>query len=151
MALVTLNGADWGFDDTCFVCGGANGHGLGLAYALDDGGEAPRVVATFTPAPQHTGAPNTVHGGVVSAVLDDGMAWCVVAIVRRLGLTRRAEVEFARPLRPGRTYAVECGVEERDGDRAITRGAVRDADGRVCATMRAEFALLPEDTPRGGS
>ncbi len=53
-------------DLPCFGCGPANADGLQLKSFLDDG----RVVAEFTPWPQHDNGLGFLNGGIISTVLD---------------------------------------------------------------------------------
>jgi acyl-coenzyme A thioesterase PaaI-like protein len=52
----------------CFVCGIDNPIGLHLAFYTDDDG---RCIAHFHPKPEHQGYPGQLHGGIISALLDE--------------------------------------------------------------------------------
>ena len=55
----------------CFVCGDSNPRGLRMRFQR----EGELVVARFTPEADHQGYDDRVHGGVLSAVLDEMMVW----------------------------------------------------------------------------
>lgn len=143
MTRTLLDNAQWDFGTNCFVCEPRNERGLGVPFYLDD--EANRVVAEFTPQPHHSGAPMFAHGGVSMALLDEGMAWAVIAIARRMGVTRHCETTFLRPLRVGKPYLVSCWVEPSEGTACAAGGEVTDAGGNTCVGVRAEFTLLTEE------
>ncbi|HEX3607469.1 MAG TPA: PaaI family thioesterase [Candidatus Dormibacteraeota bacterium] len=108
-ALVELDDA-WLNDRTefqrNFVHGAANPHGLHIQYRLErprsDAGPDPGlpphlVVGEWTPDPVlHVGFPGVVHGGLVSAVLDDVMGRSPL-LLRRWVVTGRLEVRYRGP------------------------------------------------------
>ncbi|MCG2722084.1 MAG: PaaI family thioesterase [Thermodesulfovibrionales bacterium] len=56
-------------DRYCFVCGEENENGLRLFFTLLDG----KICAEFTFSKVHQGYKDIVHGGLLSAVLDEAM------------------------------------------------------------------------------
>ncbi len=128
------------FETRCFVCDQENEGGLRQRFFMDD--ELGRVVAEFVPSADHSGAPNYAHGGVSMAILDDAMAWAIIAIKDRFGLTRKAEVEFFRPVLVGRAYEVEAWVESFEGRSLVARAELRSADGKLCVAAKASYTVL---------
>ena len=128
------------FDTRCFVCDQENEGGLRQRFFLDD--EIGRVVAEFIPSADQSGAPNYAHGGVSMAILDDAMAWAIIAIKDRFGLTRRAEVEFHRPVLVGRGYEVQAWVESFEGRSLVARAELRSSEGKLCVAAKAGYTVL---------
>jgi acyl-coenzyme A thioesterase PaaI-like protein len=62
----------------CFVCGIENPIGLKLRFYTDDEG---RCIARFRPKPEHQGYPGQLHGGIISALLDEPTQISVLASV----------------------------------------------------------------------
>src|SRR6266851_3902380 len=58
---------------SCFVCGLNNP--LGMKLDLETDGQIVR--ARFLPRPEHVGFRETIHGGLISTVLDEAMVWAV--------------------------------------------------------------------------
>ncbi|HPM83414.1 MAG TPA: PaaI family thioesterase [Candidatus Anammoximicrobium sp.] len=88
----------------CFVCGLANGHGLGLEFRLDEEGA---VEATFACPGVFEGYPATLHGGVICALLDGAMTNCLFAH-GHAGVTAELRVRFRHPViteRPAKVRA----------------------------------------------
>ena len=130
----------FGFDSSCFVCDPENEAGMRQRFYFDD--DTRRVVAEFAPTADLSGAPNYAHGGASMAVLDDAMAWAIIAAEERFGVTRRVETDFVRPVNLGRAYAVEAWVESHE-DRSIeARAEIRDAKGRVCVATKGVYTVL---------
>lgn len=143
MARRLLTRDDLAIDTCCFVCDPANEGGLHIEFFLDE--EAHRVLAEYTPAPTHEGAPGVIHGGVLGAILDDAMAWAVNVLSGSFGLTRSAEIEYSRIVRAGEQYSVTAWISEIGQRRAATTAELRDSEDRLCCGTRAEFALISHE------
>src|SRR4051812_40973160 len=75
---------------TCFVCGESNPIGFKLRLETDG-----RVVQTrLIPRSEHTGFKGTVHGGLVSTVLDEIMAWACAVQTKRFAFCAELNVRF---------------------------------------------------------
>lgn len=130
----------FGFDSRCFVCDQDNEGGMRQRFYLDD--ERGRIVAEFKPSADHSGAPNYAHGGAAMAVLDDAMAWAIIALKERFGVTRRVETVFARPVKIDVPHSVEAWVESFEERSLVARGELRDPKGRACVSARATYTVL---------
>ena len=122
------------------MCDQDNEGGLRQRFFLDD--ELNRVVAEFVPSADHSGAPNYAHGGVTMAVLDEAMAWAIIAMKERFGLTRKAEVEFIRPVPIGVAHEVQAWVESFEGRSLMARAELRNPEGKLCVAARASYIVL---------
>ncbi len=112
-------------------------------FYYDD--ESQRVVAEFVPTVVLSGAPNYAHGGASMAVLDDAMAWAIIAAKERFGVTQRVESDFVRPVRLGRAYAVEAWVESHEDRNVEARAEIYDSKGRVCVAAKGIYTVLTLD------
>lgn len=80
-------------EHNCFACGTLNTNGLGLALHL----EHERSWTELTLDRRFEGWEGIAHGGIVSTILDEVMAWSLVAS-DTWGVTARLAVEFRRPV-----------------------------------------------------
>ncbi len=83
-------------DHNCFGCGATNPWGLHLKFLAEPEGA---VYSNWTPAPNHQGYEGMVHGGIISTVFDEVMAWTISnagiwAVTGRLNTTFRKPVEI---------------------------------------------------------
>src|SRR5919112_1693310 len=101
-------------DHECFGCGDDNPIGLHLRFAADGDG----VKASFTPGPNHQGFGGIVHGGIISSILDEAMAWAT-AHAGFWAMTGDMRVRFRRPLNIGEPSVVTARVSGARG-RIIT-------------------------------
>ena len=128
-------------DHACFGCGDDNPIGLHLRFAP----EADGVKASFIPGPQHQGFQDVVHGGIISAVLDEAMAWAT-AHAGVWAVTGDMRVRFRRPLKIGELTTVVARVSGTRG-RLVTATAELqlDRDSSPVATASATFVRVDAD------
>lgn len=131
----------FGFESRCFVCDPENTGGMRQRFFLDR--ERERVVAEFAPTADHSGAPNYAHGGASMAVLDDAMAWVIIATKERFGLSRRVETEFVRPVMIGKAYKVEAWVESFEDRSLNARAELTSASsGKLCVASMGHYMVM---------
>lgn len=131
---------------SCFVCGKANPIGLNLAFESD----GRRVTATFVPRPEHVGFADTIHGGLVSTVLDEAMVWACGVRAGRFAYCAELTVRFRHPVRPGTRLEVVGELEEnRRGRLLLARGELREASGRVLASATGKYIPVPTEELTG--
>ncbi|GAC1355685.1 MAG: hypothetical protein NVSMB4_16720 [Acidimicrobiales bacterium] len=135
-----LDNAGWGFESNCFVCERSNAQGLQIPFAHDEDRDA--VVADFSVGADFSGAPAYVHGGVVSAVMDEAMAWAAIAVGGAFALTSELSLRFLRPVRVGRMYHVEATLTETTAQQIQAQAHLTDERERVCATATATLVPL---------
>jgi len=128
------------FASMCFVCDPENDDGMRQRFFLDE--ESQRIVAEFTPVPGFSGAPNYTHGGASMAVLDDAMAWAIIELKRRFGITRKCEVDFIRPVSIGAKHDVQAWVESFEERALVARSEMRNAEGKLCVAAKATYLVL---------
>src|SRR3954454_19180552 len=128
-------------DHACFGCGDDNPIGLRLRFAPDERG----VKAAFIPSPNHQGFQDLVHGGIISAVLDEAMAWAT-ARAGVWAVTGEMRVRFRQPLKIGEPTSVVARVSGARG-RFVTAAAElrRDCDSSPVATASATFVKVDAD------
>ncbi len=128
-------------DHACFGCGDDNPIGLHLRFAPEGDG----VKASFIPGPEHQGFHDVVHGGIISAVLDEAMAWAT-AHAGVWAVTGEMRVRFRQPLKIGEPTSVVARVSGTRG-RLVTAAAELqlDRDGSPIATSSATFVKVDAD------
>lgn len=122
---------------TCFGCGPQCEAGLHVLAHL----EGPEVVTRHVFAPHHSGAPGIVHGGLVSALLDDVLGY-LLYVLRHPGVTRRLEVDFLKPALIGTAYDVRARIDRREGRKVFVSGEGTDPDGVRAFQATGLFILV---------
>ena len=132
------------FEHWCFACGRLNPHGLHLDFDVS----RDRAQARFTGGQEHSGFEGTVHGGIVTALIDETMGWAIFH-EGVWGVTGRITVTFRQPVPVGVELLVTADVTKRTRRAMETHGDIRDPGGTVLAEADALFLLMPEKRRRG--
>ena len=111
----------------CFACGPRNPYGLKLHMERD----SDRVTAKFVALEEYQGFPGYLHGGVITALLDEVMSRVSIVTYNRWTITGGIDVHFRKP--------VPIGQE-------VTAIAEHVETNRRMVTSKAEL-LLPDGTP----
>lgn len=133
-------------DHNCFGCGRLNPHGLRLRFSIQEGERG--VWAAFTPRPEDEGYGGMVHGGIVTTLLDEAMAWAI-AVQGLWAVTAKIDVRFRSPVLIGLPLRAVGWVAADRGRLIETVGELRAAaDGGLLAEATATFARVSVDQER---
>jgi len=125
----------------CFVCGDGNPRGLDAKFSADEDGRVRLVTAIDACFEGYGGH---VHGGVVTALLDETAGWAATVALHRLCVAVELNITFRRPV-PGGTKVVVVGEPAgKEGRFFRARSAMSDADGKVLATAEGRFLPVAE-------
>jgi uncharacterized protein (TIGR00369 family) len=130
---------------TCFVCGRENALGLRTQWVND---RASGEVRARVEIPEHfNGYPGTVHGGILSALLDEAAVRTALLDggFDDLLVTAKLEVAFRRPTPTRTPVTVVARIARRAGTRVVAEAEVRLDDGTVTARAEALLARPPPD------
>ncbi|MGC8971933.1 MAG: PaaI family thioesterase [bacterium] len=120
----------------CFACGESNPIGLHLKFVKKDS----LVEAIFSPNDFHQGYPDIVHGGIVTTLLDEAMAYALEFNGYR-GLTVKLRVKFLKPLKPKDRYRIIGYLGKIRSKVASVYSEIRDVDNNIMAKAEALFFL----------
>ena len=113
-------------NDYCYVCGKDNPQGLAVDFDIDRGQKS--ITGRFTPRRQHQGYEGIIHGGILSALLDEAM----VKLAFSLGIpavTAEITVKFKFPAAPGEELQVSGRITKES--RRLIRATARIERGPI--------------------
>lgn len=125
----------------CLVCGIENAAGLrGRFFELKNG----ELVGVFRPRAEHQSYPGRLHGGVVSAILDETIGRAInMSDTHTWGVTVEFTVRFRKPVPLDREVRA-VGRITRDSSRVFEgTGEILLEDGTVAAEARGKYVKLP--------
>jgi acyl-coenzyme A thioesterase PaaI-like protein len=121
---------------SCFVCGEFNSKGLRLRFHTDGA----KVTTRFVADPSHCGFMHTVHGGIISTVMDELMAWVCIVHLKRFAFAAELNVRFLHPLKPGEEVIVDGWVTADKRGRIIeTTCEMKGLDGILIARGTGKY------------
>lgn len=132
------------WSDSCYVCGEANPLGLGVRFTV----AGDQVRTTTVLDPRYEGYPGHVHGGVVTALLDETVGWACTARCGRLFLTVELTVRFLKPVPAGRAITVVGRCDGEPNRIARGEGWIEDESGEILARASGTFFPLPPERNR---
>ncbi len=124
----------------CLVCGVENSMGLqGRFFELENG----ELAGVFTPREEHQSYPGRLHGGIVSAILDETIGRAVnMADSHTWGVTVEFSMRFRRPVPLDREVTAVARIT-RDTSRIFEgAGEIVLDDGVVAAEARGKYMKM---------
>ena len=123
----------------CFACGELNVHGMHLQLHVGDG----RCTTDLTLEERFQGWDGIAHGGIITTILDEVMAWALLDL-DSWGLTARLTVDFRLPVPVGRPLHAEGWIVERRRRLTRTQSRLVDAtSGAILAEADAAYIDAP--------
>jgi uncharacterized protein (TIGR00369 family) len=125
----------------CIVCGIENPAGLGAHfYELDDG----ELAGVFSPGEEHQGYPGRMHGGVVTALLDETIGRAVnIEEPGTWGVTLEFTVRFRRPVPVEGTVKAVARITKNSGRVFEGNGEIVLQDGSIAAEGCGKYLKMP--------
>lgn len=127
----------------CIICGTKNDASLNAGFYEVEG---EYIVTKFVPRYQHQSYPNRMHGGMISAVLDETIGRAImIKDPNQWGVTSELIVKFRKPVPLNQTlYCV--GKVIKEGTRTfVGSGFIEDQNGTLLAHGEATYVKLPLD------
>jgi uncharacterized protein (TIGR00369 family) len=126
----------------CLVCGLKNDGGLHAAFYEVASGE---LVALFTPREQHQSYPGRLHGGMVTAILDETIGRAVMISFEQdfWAVTVEFTTRFKKPVPLGVELKVVGRVGRQEGRIFEGSGEILLPDGEVAATATGKYMRMP--------
>ncbi len=124
----------------CVVCGARNSKGLQLRFRQESG----EVCADWVPAEGWESFQGTIHGGIVSTVLDEAMSQAVIANGWE-ARTAELQVRFRGRVSPGDRLQVRGWTVERKRRRILAEATLQTTQGTECAHAWATFLVPPQN------
>lgn len=128
-----LPNSDW-----CFVCGEANQAGLQTRFYIEDD----HVKAKLAAQPHHCGYQNTIHGGVIAAILDECMGWAAARAIGRMCLTAELTIRYIGTVPDNQELTVVTEVAKANRRLVKATGEIQGADGKIYARAEGKFTPL---------
>jgi acyl-coenzyme A thioesterase PaaI-like protein len=127
--------------EMCFVCGRSNPIGLYMRFYTDADG---CVYADYTPREEHQSYPNVMHGGLVTAMLDELIGrtaiasdlWC---------MTAKLEVRFKKPVPIGAPLKLKGEITRKTSRLLEGHGEIRLSDGSLAVEAHGTYIRIPHE------
>ena len=125
----------------CFVCGEENKRGLQTRFFS----EGCKAKAVFTPDQTLIGYEDTVHGGIICALLDEAMIWACYVSQGYYGITAEINVRFIKSLEIERQYVIIGNMLEDKGRLWIAESFIEDENEKDYAKAVGKVIPIHKD------
>lgn len=127
---------------SCFACGTKNPIGLNLRFYLSEGWVCSDVHLTE----HYAGWDNMAHGGIISTILDEIMAWALLYFKRGFFVTRRMEIKYVKPVLTGVPLLARGKLIAQQKENLITaQSELRDETGSILSRATGMFYQVPAE------
>lgn len=114
----------------CWICGEKNPRGLQLKFSLDKSTKS--IQTSFIPTETYQGYDGIVHGGILSALLDEAMA----KLAFELGynaVTATLNVRFKNPAKVREKLKIRGQITQANRRLVIAKATIHGEDGILIA------------------
>ncbi|MCJ7458520.1 MAG: PaaI family thioesterase [candidate division Zixibacteria bacterium] len=124
----------------CFVCGNLNDYGLKVDFFYDKG----IARAEYVAGEKFQGYKDILHGGIISALLDEVM---IKAVIARgiLVVTAEIQVKFIKPVKIGEKLFLEGKITGEQKKIFTAEGTVSNSKGEIVAAGKGRFFKVTEE------
>lgn len=126
----------------CIICGLDNDYGLRAPfYNMQDGS----VMTVFSYRAQHQSYPGRVHGGMITAMLDEmGLRalWADRGSEEQFGVTLSLDTKYRKPVPYGVELLGRGKIVKESGNFFTVKSEILDRDGKVLANGTVNYIKL---------
>lgn len=127
------------WDTKCFACGKNNPHGLHMKFYTHE----KRLFSQLLIPETKRGWDKLVHGGIISTVLDEIMAWTAIYLTKNIMLTKSISVDFINAVYTNTEIKLVGWIEQiKDQKEAVLKSELFNQKGDLCAKATGTYALF---------
>lgn len=129
----------------CICCSPENPIGLHLSF-YEDGDD---VLTQWRPSENFQGWVNTLHGGIISMLMDEVAGWVINRKLQTTGVTTRLEVKYRRPVLTDETLITVRGHIANQRCNIVTiQLTLENSKGEVCDEGEAVYYTFGTEKAR---
>ena len=126
----------------CFGCSPNNPFGLHLTF-FEDGDD---VVSTWQPKSCYQGWIDTIHGGILSTLIDEVCGWVVTRKKQTSGFTTGLNIKFRKAVSTDDPLlTIRARIEDQKRNMLFIHAEIKNNAGDICAEGEATYFLLGEE------
>jgi len=120
----------------CIGCCPTNPIGLHLQF-WEDGDD---IVTEWSPSKNYQGWVDTLHGGIISTLLDEVAGWVISRKLQTAGMTTSLNVKFIKPVYTTDTkITIRAHIKDRKRNFIIIHVVLANSKGEICDEADATY------------
>ena len=129
----------------CFGCAPDNPFGLHMEF-YEDGDD---IVSRWHPERNYQGWVDTMHGGVLSTLIDETCGWVVTRKMQTSGFTTNLNVKFRKAISTDDPLlTIRAHIEKQMRNLLFIHAEIQNSEGDLCVEGEAVYFLMPLDRAR---
>ncbi len=126
----------------CFGCNPNNEYGIKMEF-YEDGED---IVSFWKPSQNYQSWINTLHGGILSTIVDEAAGWVVFRKLQTSGVTSRLEVKYKKPVSSlDPMLTVRARLKEMKRHVAFIDVTIENSMGELCVEGSAVYFTFPKE------
>ncbi len=126
----------------CFGCAPNNPFGLHMEF-YEDGDD---IVSIWHPDRNFQGWVDTMHGGVLSTLIDETCGWVVTRKMQTSGFTTNLNVRFRKAISTDEPQlTIRARIEKQVRNILFIHAEITDAQGNLCTEGDATYFLMNQE------
>ena len=120
----------------CFGCCPTNPYGVHMEF-LEDGDD---VVSLWKPSTYYQGWLNTMHGGILSTLVDEISGWVVSRKLQTSGMTTHLDVHYRKAVSThDPQLTIRARITEMKRNIALIKVTIHNSNGELCVEGQATY------------
>lgn len=129
----------------CFGCAPNNPFGLHMEF-YEDGDD---IVSTWHPERNFQGWVDTMHGGVLSTLIDETCGWVVTRKMQTSGFTTSLNIRFRKAVSTNEPLlTIRAHITKQMRNILFIHAEICNSQGEVCTEGEATYFLMSEERAR---
>ncbi len=126
----------------CFGCAPNNPFGLHMVFYE----EGDYIVSTWQPGLNYQGWVDTMHGGVLSTLIDETCGWVVTRKMQTSGFTTSLSVKFRKAVSTNEPQlTIRANIVKQMRNLLFIHAEISNAQGELCVEGEATYFLMNEE------
>ncbi len=126
----------------CFGCCAENPIGLHLEFYED----SDCIVSKWHPSDCYQGWMNTMHGGILSTLIDEVCGWVVTRKLKTMGYTVQLNVQFRKKVpTTEQELTIKAKIIRQVRNLAYINAEIVNSNGEVCCEGETIYFLMPQE------
>lgn len=126
----------------CFGCSPNNPFGLHMEF-FEDGDY---IVSKWHPERNYQGWVDTMHGGVLSTLIDETCGWVVTRKMQTSGFTASLNVKFRKPVSTNEpVLTIRANIVKQMRNLLFIHAEISNSQGEVCVEGETTYFLMNQE------
>ena len=116
-------------DYDCFGCAPGNPIGLHMEFFE----ESDEIISFWNPGEHYQGWTGTIHGGILSSLIDEACAWTIMRKMQTIGVTTRLQLRYKLPVAASESViTVRAKIVEQNHRLVFLQAKLENGKGETC-------------------